>query len=266
MGAIAARALGRIQGEQAGTEPPLPERETPRRSSLRRKLQGGGDDEPRNEPAEPSAPPLPDTEEPGLDTDPLAGQLPEALVDEGGADTFSGSEATPFDDDYVGGYGEGDDPDDVSQFDYRAPFTARRNPLKMWTAAAAVFAFMATGTVFAVNYYGLPDWLPFERPTFGIGKPDLELDFPKADQREETLDTGEQIFRVRGAINNSGRETVSVPRMIVVFVDERDREVFSKVIAPAKSELAPGESLRVTEAISDYPEAAAKARIGWSPN
>ena len=159
-----------------------------------------------------------------------------------------------------------DDDDGPSQFDYAPPFRARRNPLKMWTIAAAVFALLAAGTVFAVNFYGLPAWLPFQQPTFGVGKPDLALDFPADQQRPEVLDNGEKIFRVRGTITNSSRETVSVPTMLVVFRDERDRNVGDWIVVPSKRELAPGESLNVTEAIADIPPAAREAEIGWSPN
>lgn len=176
------------------------------------------------------------------------------------------SEATPFDDDYKSAYTEEQDAEeDVSHFEYRAPFTTRRNPAKMWSIAAGVFALLAAGTIGAVNYYGLPEGLPFHRPTFGIGKPNLVLDFPASEQREETLETGVEIFSVRGTITNAGTSSSSVPRLIVVFVDERGREVFSKIIVPAKRELAPGESLNVTEGISDYPAAASAARLGWAP-
>ncbi len=173
-----------------------------------------------------------------------------------------------FDDDFGEAFDEDTEEEDgVSQFEYRAPFTARRNPAKMWTAAAAIFALLATGSVVAVNYYGLPlpEWLPFSRPTYGLGKPGLELDFPKAEQRKEPLESGEEIFRVRGAINNVSSETLSVPGLVVVFVDERGREVYSKVITPAKSKLAPGESLKVMEGISDIPANANEVGLGWAP-
>lgn len=162
--------------------------------------------------------------------------------------------------------GHYDDEDDVSQFDYRSPFTRPRNTLKMWTLAALIFAALAGGTVAAVNYYGLPEWLPFNRPTFGIGRPGLELDFPAGEQRTETLDNGDTIFRVRGAITNAARETLSVPNLLVVFLDPRDRPVGDWVVVPAKRDLAPGESLNVTEAIADIPAGAAAAEIGWAPN
>jgi predicted Zn finger-like uncharacterized protein len=162
----------------------------------------------------------------------------------------------------------GEDDDGVSQFDYRAPFTRRRNTLKMWTMAAAIFALLAMGTVVAVNYSGLPlpEWLPLQRPTFGIGQPGLELDFPREEQRSETLDNGEKIFRVRGTISNTARETIAVPNLLVVFIDARDRPVGDWVVAPAKRELAPGESVNVTEAIANIPRGAAFADIGWAPN
>lgn len=165
------------------------------------------------------------------------------------------------DDDYEDDYEE-----DTSSFDYRPPFTRRRNSLKMWTIAAGVFAMLATGTVLAANYYGLPDWLPIQRPEFGIGKSDLELDFPADRQRKEVLESGEEIFQVRGSISNVGQESETVPSLLIVFRDAREKNVYSWVVVPSKRELAPGESLNVTEAITDIPPAAQAAEIGWSPN
>ncbi len=194
--------------------------------------------------------------------DPLANERTDTLAGPLSGDHRRGDD--PADADYVDAEYE-DNADGASQFEYRAPFTARRNPLKMWTLAAAIFALMAGGTVVAVNFYGLPDWLPLQRPTFGVGKPDLVLDFPAAEQRTTTLDSGEEIFQVRGSISNTGAATMKVPRLLVVFYDERERAVFNWVIAPAKEELSPGETLNVAEAISDIPPTASEAAIGWSP-
>jgi predicted Zn finger-like uncharacterized protein len=160
---------------------------------------------------------------------------------------------------------EDEDQGGVSQFDYRAPFTQRRNTLKMWTMAAALFALLAAGTMVAVNYFGMPDWAPFSRPAFGVGKPGLELDFPSEEQRSETLENGDKIFRVRGTISNTARETLAVPNLMVVFSDARERKVGDWVVVPAKRELAPGESVSVTEAIANIPPGAAVADLGWAP-
>jgi len=162
------------------------------------------------------------------------------------------------------GYAE-EDTDGGSQFDYRAPFTRRRNTLKMWTLAAALFALLATGTAIAVNYYGLPDWLPIERPTFGVGQPGLELDFPASEQRKEPLENGEPIFRVRGTITNTASETLDVPNLLVVFSDQRERNIGDWVVVPSKRRLAPGETVTVTEAIANIPPGAAMVDLGWAP-
>jgi hypothetical protein len=131
---------------------------------------------------------------------------------------------------------------------------------------AAIFAVLATGTAVAVNYYGLPDWVPISRPTFGVGQAGLELDFPEADQRKEKLGSGETIFQVRGTITNSARETMTVPNLLVVFSDARQREVGDWVVVPAKRQLAPGETVTVTEAIANIPPGAVSAALGWAPN
>ncbi|KPP87391.1 zinc-ribbon domain-containing protein [Erythrobacter sp. HL-111] len=199
--------------------------------------------------------------------DPLAG--------EARRDGFAEDEeiaALPGEDYPLGEYSDDDDADggdrggdEVSHFEYRAPFTARRNPAKMWTAAVAIFALLAVGAAVAVNYYSLPEFAPFSRPTFGIGKPGLALDFAAAEQRVETLDSGERIYRVRGTISNESSESVRVPDLLIVFRDAANEEVADWVVVPAKRELAPGETLNVTEAIADVPQTAQFAEVGWAP-
>ena len=156
----------------------------------------------------------------------------------------------PFADEDEDDYG---DEGGVSQFDYRAPFTRRRNTLKMWTIAAAVFAALATGTVVAVNYYGLPDWVPLNRPAFGIGKPGLELDFPREEQRSETLESGDKIFRVRGTISNTARETLAVPNLMVVFSDARERKVGDWVVVPRQASTGAGRKRQRDRSDRQYP-------------
>jgi hypothetical protein len=211
----------------------------------------------------PSPPAPATTPEPALPrTDPLSDETAEEAS--GPAAVYD--DTSDYDD--AGAYDDGDSADDgdYSQFEYRAPFTRRRNTLRMWTAAAAIFALLATGTVVAVNYYGLPEWVPVSRPTFGVGRSGLELSFPAEQNRTETLESGEVIFRVRGTISNQSRETMAVPSLLIVFRDERERLVANWVVAPAKNSLAPGEVLNVTEAIADVPPSAEFAEIGWAPN
>ncbi|MBM0170836.1 zinc-ribbon domain-containing protein [Altererythrobacter sp. C41] len=159
------------------------------------------------------------------------------------------------------------EPDDgYSPFAAEPPFRPRRNPLKIWTAAAAVFAVLALGTIAAVSYWGLPDWVPVSRPTFAVEQPDLVLEFPPEQQDRRTLPNGTEFFGASGTITNVGRETRAVPSILIVMRDARDRIVYSWEVAPPKAQLAPGESVTINEAVTDVPKSAKFAEIGWKPD
>ena len=155
--------------------------------------------------------------------------------------------------------------DDYSQFDYRPPFRSRRNPLKFWTAAAAIFALLAIATIAAVSYFGVPKWVPISQPTFALEQPDLVLDFPQGQQDRRTLPDGSILFAVSGSITNVGREMRHVPNVLIVLYDDRENRVFSFEAIPPKRELAPGEVVRINEMATDLPKRAKFADIGWSP-
>ncbi len=156
--------------------------------------------------------------------------------------------------------------EEVSAFDYEPPFRPRRNMMKVWTIAAALFALLALGTVAAVSYWGLPDWVPVTRPTFGIEKPDLVLDFPRDKQERRTLPNGTEYFGTSGTIKNVGRETRQVPSILMVLSDARDRIVYTWEISSPKPELAPGETVTINEAVTDIPKSARYVEIGWKPD
>lgn len=154
----------------------------------------------------------------------------------------------------------------ASQFDAAPPFRRRRNPLKLWTWAAAIFALLAVGTIGAVSYWGLPDWVPIDRPTFALGQPDLQLDFPADQQERRQLPNGTEYFGASGSITNIGSEARDVPPILIVLRDARDRIVYSWEVRPPKRTLAPGESVTVNEAVTDVPRSARFAEIGWKPS
>lgn len=158
------------------------------------------------------------------------------------------------------------EPDGASQFDAAPPFRRRRNPLKLWTWAAAIFALLAVGTIAAVSYWGLPEWVPVSRPTFAMGQPDLQLDFPADQQERRQLPNGTEFFGASGRITNIGGIARDVPPILIVLRDARDRIVYSWEVQPPKRTLAPGESVSVNEAVTDVPRSARFAEIGWKPN
>ena len=152
-----------------------------------------------------------------------------------------------------------------SQFDHSPPFRPRRNWLKLLTWAGAIFALLAIGTIAAVSYWGLPDWVPIERPTFGQAQPDLVLEFPPERQDRRTLPDGTEFFGISGSVTNVGERTRRVPPILIVLRDERERLIYRYEIKPPQPSLAPGESMSINEAALDVPPAARAAEIGWKP-
>lgn len=159
-----------------------------------------------------------------------------------------------YSDDYV---------EDRSSFDYEPPFRARRNPAKLWMIGAIVFAVLSFGTIGAVAWYGLPDWVPFARSAFSRTEPNLVLDFPPNRQDRRTLPNGAEFFGASGSITNVGKTRQVVPILQIVLRDARDRIVYSWEVVPSKRELAPGESVTINEAVTDVPKSAKVAEIGW---
>lgn len=155
--------------------------------------------------------------------------------------------------------------DGPSRFDHAPPFRPRRNVTKLWTYAAAIFAVLAVGTIVAVNSVGLPEWVPVSRPLYGVGAPDLELKFPVEQQERRTLPNGTEFFGARIIVENTARETRPIPPILIVLRDQRERQVYSWVVQPPQSSLAPGEQLTINEAVTDVPKSAVFADIGWAP-
>ncbi len=155
---------------------------------------------------------------------------------------------------------------EYSQFDHEPPFRPRRNPLKLWTMIAALFALAAAGTVAAISYYGAPEWLPVSQPTFGLEQRDLRLDFPANRTDRRPMPDGSVLYAVSGTITNIGRETQPLPNVMVALYDANDTRVWRWEITPPVAELAPGESVTINEATNDAPKRARTARIGWSPS
>ena len=154
----------------------------------------------------------------------------------------------------------------ASQFEPAPPFRRRRNPLRLWTWAAAIFAVLAAATIAAVSYFGLPDWVPVSRPTFAMGEADLQLDFPPDQQERRQLPNGTEFFGASGTITNVGSSAHDVPTILIVLRDARDRKVYELEVQPPKRTLAPGETVTVNEAVTDVPRSAEFAELGWSPS
>ena len=152
-----------------------------------------------------------------------------------------------------------------SRFAHEPLFRPRRNPARMWTIAAALFAVVALGAIAATAYYGLPSWLPFAQAQFAEGQPGLKLDFPDKQQGQRELSDHTWFFEANGSVTNTAQEPRSVPTILVVLYNARGSQVWVQELHSPKRVLAPGESVPINEALINVPRAARKARFGWKP-
>jgi len=157
------------------------------------------------------------------------------------------------------------DADDRSVFAHEPPFRPRRNPLKLWTAAGVVFALLVAALIGMAAYFGMPDWLPVAKATFGATRPDLELVFPADRQDRRTLPNGTEYFGASGTVTNVGKDVREVPPILIVLRDAKNRIVYTWNVIPPKDVLKPGESETINEAVTDVPKTARFAEIGWKP-
>jgi predicted Zn finger-like uncharacterized protein len=155
--------------------------------------------------------------------------------------------------------------EDYSSFEHEPPFRPRRNPLKMYTMAAAVFAAVACAGIGAVYWFGMPDWAPFGDQTFAEGQADLQLDFPPNRLDRRTLPNGVEYFGASGKVTNIGKQRRTVPPILIVLRDSRERIVYSWVVIAPKRQLNPGESVTINEAVTGVPRSAKYADVGWKP-
>ena len=155
--------------------------------------------------------------------------------------------------------------DDYSRFAYEPLFRPRRNPARMWTIAAVLFAVVALGAVAATAWFGLPSWMPFAHSLFAEDQPGLTLDFPAKMQGQRPLSDQTWFFEANGTVTNVSQSARSVPTILAVLKDARGRIVFSAELHSPKRVLAPGESVSINEALVSVPKAAVKAEFGWKP-
>lgn len=155
--------------------------------------------------------------------------------------------------------------EDYSSFEHEPPFRPRRNPLKMYTIAAAVFASVACAAIGAVWWFGMPDWAPFGDQTFAEGQADLQLDFPPNRLDRRALPNGIEYFGASGKVTNIGKQRRTVPPILIILRDSRERIVYYWVVIAPKRQLNPGESVTINEAVTGVPRSAKFADVGWKP-
>ncbi len=153
-----------------------------------------------------------------------------------------------------------------SRFVHEPPFRPRRNTSHLWTLAAIGFAIVVAALIGLGMWFGLPKWLPSAHATFGAGRPDLVLSFPSERQDRRTLPNGTKYFGASGTVTNVGKDPQEVPPILIVLRDAKDKVVYTWDVTPPRESLKPGESVTINEAVTDVPNSAAVAQIGWKPD
>ncbi|QNE05910.1 MJ0042-type zinc finger domain-containing protein [Croceicoccus marinus] len=141
-----------------------------------------------------------------------------------------------------------------------------RSRWKRLLLICALLVVLAAALVYgAVRYFGAPAWLPVGQSTFAPASESLVLDFPANEQDRRELPNGRQLFAASGTITNTGNRTEHVPPVLVVLRDSQERIVYSWEMEPSRSELGPGESVKVSQMVTDVPRSARIVDIGWKP-
>jgi predicted Zn finger-like uncharacterized protein len=150
-----------------------------------------------------------------------------------------------------------------SSFVHEPPFRPRRNPAKMWTAAAITFALAVTALGGALYYFGAPNWAVNIGLAPEGSDPDLLLDMPRKPERRQ-LPSGDEYFAFSGRIVNASDRTLAVPPIIVEMRDDQDRLVFGWTIRPPVRELGPGDQASFHESRIDIPKNARNLTLTFS--
>lgn len=154
-----------------------------------------------------------------------------------------------------------DVPRQISQFAHEPPFKPRRNPAKLWTMAAIVFATAIAALAAATWYFGVP----IGSFSSGLGEPDLKIE-PTPNLTLQYRGDGTPFFIASGSIVNPTSRTQKIPNMKVTLKDASDRAVYSWTVKPKKRNIPPGGIVDFSEAQLDVPRSARKISIIWILN
>jgi predicted Zn finger-like uncharacterized protein len=159
--------------------------------------------------------------------------------------------------DYIGPLSS--EPANYDAFAHQPPFRARRNPAKLWTAAAVAGAFVMLSTLAAVTYFGLPT-IGESGAVAVPGETPLVLELTRDPERRK-MESGNELFAVSGRIVNPTDQVQPVPQIQAALKDVGDKPVYQWSISAPVSELQPGQSATFNSAEVDVPQTAYKLSL-----
>lgn len=150
-------------------------------------------------------------------------------------------------------------PENYDAFAHAPPFRPRRNPARLLTAAAIVFAVLALAAIAAVYLVGTPR---LGAMAGAASHTPLRIEGTTARQR---LASGNSLLTVNGRVWNPGSRTQRVPPIQVELRDAGGGIVSSWSIAPPVNELQPGQSATFSNTEIDVPPTAKRLHLGLGP-
>lgn len=155
------------------------------------------------------------------------------------------------------------EPDGYDAFAHRPPFRARRNPQKLWTAAAFAAGLLMLLAVAAIIYSGAPGIAA----QLGLAAKADPLKIASDPVQRRELPNGSELFAVSGRVINDTGAAQRVPDIRVDLLDqpgERGRSVYSWTITPQQRTLAPRQSMEFNSAKLDVPANSKQLKLSFA--
>jgi hypothetical protein len=152
-----------------------------------------------------------------------------------------------------------DEPEDFDAFAHEPPFRPRRNPAKMWTAAAVAIAALLLVATAALLLLG-PQRIGAMTGT--ASSPPLGL---AGSITRQQLESGNALLTVNGRVWNPGTKAQRVPAIRAEILDAGGATVSSWSISPPVNELSPGQSATFNNSEVGVPPTAKRLRLSFGP-
>jgi predicted Zn finger-like uncharacterized protein len=147
-------------------------------------------------------------------------------------------------------------------FAQQTPFRPRRNPARLWTAAAIAAAIIMIAAIGVILFAGAPNIAAhFGVPITQQGTP-LRFDNKSIDRRE--LASGSELFAVSGQVVNPTDQRQRVPDIRAELRDAQGRLVYSWTIAPQQRWLGPRKAMDFNSAQLDVPRESKMLELSFS--
>ncbi|WP_114952947.1 DUF3426 domain-containing protein [Sphingosinicella terrae] len=146
--------------------------------------------------------------------------------------------------------------------DEAPPARPRRNPARLWTIAAIVFAALAIAATAAIMFLDLPQL--GSRMGIPVQSGD-RLSIVDGTAQTRQLERGNDILEVSGTIVNQTDEVQRVPQIQAALKDSQGRVVYSWSFAPPVSELQPRGRVAFSNANVGVPRGGRELSLNFGP-